>query len=156
MMTGQTESPFSEDERRALTALAAMVVPASDEFGVPGADDPAIVDNILEDASRRPDQLSAALAVLEALARERHGAAFADLSDAHRQTVTEAYRDAHAGHANLVANLTMQGYYRDDRVMASIGLDPRPPHPQGYDVEQGDWSLLDPVREKAAFYRTVA
>ena len=154
-MTDQTESPFSEDERCILTALAAMIIPASAEYSVPGADDPAIVDNILEDASRRPEQLSSALAALETVAQEQQGNAFADLSDEQRQTVTAAYRDAHAGHANLVANLTVQGYYRDDRVMQSIGLDPRPPHPLGYEVEQGDWSLLDPVREKEAFYRPV-
>jgi len=154
-MSQQTENPFSEEERRALTALAGMIVPASEEFGVPGADDPAIVDNILEDASRRPEQLSAALATLEAVAEEKCGSAFADLSVAQQQKISEAYRDAHAGHANLIANLTVQGYYRDDRVMASIGLDPRPPHPLGYEVEQGDWSLLDPVRDKDAFFRAV-
>ena len=154
-MTDQSENPFSEDERRALTALAAMIVPASEEFGVPGADDPAIVDNILTDASRRPEQLSAALAALEELSREAHGAAYSDLPDEQRDSVTAAFRETHKGHANLVAILTVQGYYRDDRVMASIGLDPRPPHPLGYEVEQGDWSLLDPVREKEAFFRTL-
>ncbi len=154
-MSDLTGHPFSDDERRALTALAAMIVPASAEYGVPGADDPAIVENILADASRRPEQLGAALAVLDALAREAHGAAYAGLTDGQRDSVTAAFRETHKGHANLVANLVVQGYYRDDRVMASIGLDPRPPHPLGYEVEQGDWSLLDPVRGKEAFYRTV-
>lgn len=154
-MTDQTTQPFSADQRRALAALAAMVIPASAEFGIPGADDPAIVENILEDASRRPEQLSAALVALEAVAEELHGTVFADLSEVQRKDVTEAFRETHAGHANLAANLTVQGYYRDDRIMQSIGLDPRPPHPLGYEVEQGDWSLLDPVREKAAFYRAV-
>jgi hypothetical protein len=154
-MTDQTESPFSEEERRALTVLAAMIVPASEEFGVPGADDPAIVDNILEDASRRPEQLSAALTILEELSRQAHSAAYPDLPDEQRDSVTAAYRETHKGHANLVANLTVQGYYRDDRVVASIGLDARPPHPLGYEVEQGDWSLLNPVREKEAFYRPI-
>lgn len=154
-MTAQTENPFSEDERGALATLAGMIVPASDEYGVPGADDPAIVDNILKDASRCPGQLSLALASLDELARDAHGAAYSNLSDEQRDSVTTAFRETHKGHANIVANLVVQGYYRDYRVMASIGLDPRPPHPLGYEVEQGDWSLLDPVREKEAFYRTV-
>ena len=54
---------------------------------------------------------------------------------------------------DLIANLTVQGYYRDDRVMLSLGMEPRPPHPDGYEVEQGDWSLLDPVRQRDEFYR---
>ncbi len=154
-MSDQTGHSFSDDERRALAALAAMIVPASDEYGVPGADDPAIVDNILADASRRPEQLTAALAALDALARDAHGAAYAGLTDSQRNDVTATFRETYKGHANLVANLVVQGYYRDDRVMTSLGLDPRPPHPLGYEVEQGDWSLLDPVRAKRAFYRTV-
>ena len=154
-MSDGTKNPFSEDERRTLAAVADMVVPASDEYGVPGAGDPAIVDNILTDATRRPEQLSAALAALDELAQESQGAAFADLSAKQRDAATAAFRETHKGHANLVANLTVQGYYRDDRVMRALGIDPRPQHPDGYEVEQGDWSLLDPVRKKPAFYRAV-
>jgi hypothetical protein len=46
-------------------------------------------------------------------------------------------------------------YYRDDRVMRSLGQEPRPPFPKGHVVEQGDWSLLDPVKRRAPFYRKV-
>ena len=152
-MSEQATNPFSDAERRVVAALAAMVIPASAEHGVPGADDPAIVDNILADASSRPEQLRAALEALEAVAQAKLNTPFADLADDQRDTVTNAFREAHEGHANLVANLTVQGYYRDDRVMRSIGIDPRPPHPLGYEVEQGDWSLLEPVQGRAPFYR---
>ena len=37
----------------------------------------------------------------------------------------------------------LQCYYRDDRVMRALGLEPRPPYPKGHVLEQGDWSLLD-------------
>ncbi|MGH7054344.1 MAG: hypothetical protein ACREFK_16060 [Stellaceae bacterium] len=30
--------------------------------------------------------------------------------------------------------------------MRSLGMEPRPPYPKGFEVESGDWSLLDPVR----------
>ena len=46
-------------------------------------------------------------------------------------------------------------YYRDDRVMRSLGQEPRPPFPKGHDVEQGDWSLLDPVKTRAPIWRPV-
>jgi hypothetical protein len=46
-------------------------------------------------------------------------------------------------------------YYRDDRVMRSLGQEPRPPFPEGHVVEQGDWSLLDPVRKRSPMYRVV-
>ena len=39
--------------------------------------------------------------------------------------------------------------------MASIGMEPRAPFPNGFDVQQGDWSLLDPVRARGKIYRDV-
>jgi hypothetical protein len=41
----------------------------------------------------------------------------------------------------------------DDRVMRSLGMEPRPPFPEGFEMGQGDWSLLDPVRARAKLYR---
>ena len=40
-------------------------------------------------------------------------------------------------------------------MMRSLGQEPRPPFPQGHVVEQGDWSLLDPVRARPRMYRSV-
>ncbi len=43
--------------------------------------------------------------------------------------------------------------YRDERVMRSLGMEPQPPFPKGFDLPQGDWSLLDPVRARGRIYR---
>jgi hypothetical protein len=37
--------------------------------------------------------------------------------------------------------------------MWSLGMEPRPPFPEGFEIEQGDWSLLDPVRGHPKLYR---
>lgn len=148
-----TADPFTDDEKRALAALAGMIVPASEKYGVPGADDPAIVEDILSDATRRPARLSTTMATLDTLAREAHGAAFADLDTGQRDGVVEAFRDTHGPDADYVASLTVTAYYRDDRVLQSLSMELRPPHPQGYEVVQGDWSLLDPVRGREPFFR---
>ena len=44
-------------------------------------------------------------------------------------------------------------YYRDGRVMAALGLEPRPPFPLGHTLEAADPALLDPVRARAPFWR---
>ncbi len=49
----------------------------------------------------------------------------------------------------------LQCYYRDDRVIRSLGLEPGPPFPKGYTVEQGDWSLLEAVRNRPPMWRDV-
>jgi hypothetical protein len=52
--------------------------------------------------------------------------------------------------------VVLQCYYRDDRVMRALGQEPRSPFPKGHVVEQGDWSLLDPVKNRAPFWRKVS
>jgi len=152
--TTETTAPlFTEQETRALAILADMVVPASGEFDVPSAADPAIFSAILSDAARHQARLSAALSTLEAMARESHDAAFADLTVTQREGSVAAFRERHADDAQLIAALVTQCYYRDDRVMQSLGMELRPPHPLGYTAPQGDWSLLDAVRQRAPFFR---
>lgn len=145
--------PFTEDETRMLAILADRIIPASDEYGVPSAGDPAIVAAILGDAARHRERLGAALSALDAMARETHDAGFADLTSAQRDGIVDAFRAAHTADADLIAALTAQCYYRDGRVMLSLGMELRPPHPLGYTAEQGDWSLLDPVRGRAPLFR---
>lgn len=55
--------------------------------------------------------------------------------------------------AGKFGNIVAQCYYRDDRVMTSLGMELRAPHPKGYEVATGDWSLLEPVRRRQSFYR---
>jgi len=50
-------------------------------------------------------------------------------------------------------SLVMQCYYRDDRVMESLGMEPRPPFPEGFEVEEGDWSMLEPVQRRGKIWR---
>jgi hypothetical protein len=53
-----------------------------------------------------------------------------------------------------LTRITLQCYYRDDRVMRSLGMEPRSPFPEGFELEQGDWSPLDPVRLARNFIAT--
>ena len=55
---------LNEDEIAALTRIAGLIIPASDAHGVPGADDPAIMEGVLPRARRDPAAVRAALANL--------------------------------------------------------------------------------------------
>ena len=63
------------------------------------------------------------------------------------------FRNEHKTLAGVLEAAAARCYYRDDRVMASINMEARPPFPKGYLVEQGDWSLLDPVRARGRIFR---
>jgi hypothetical protein len=146
-----SEQTLSEAEIADLRCLAGMIIPASAKYDVPGADDATIFADILNSIGRDADTVRAALARLRALA----GGAFAVL-DAARRTELAAKLRAEGGNAVAVlTRIVLLCYYRDDRVMISLGLEPRPPFPKGHEVEQGDWSLLDPVRARRPFWRPV-
>jgi len=49
--------------------------------------------------------------------------------------------------------LVYGSYYQHERVVTALGLEPRAPHPKGYDMAGDDWSLLDPVREARKRFR---
>jgi hypothetical protein len=138
-------------EIRDFRALAGMVIPASDTYRVPGADDELIFNDILNSLERDHDDIRRALAHLAALA----GGAFADLDPQRRIEVAAAFRDASGAPLAALVRVVLLCYYRDDRVMRSLGLEPRAPFPKGHVVEQGDWSLLDPVRARPPMYRLV-
>ena len=125
------------------------MIPASTEFAVPGADDATIFADILHSLGRDRDAVGAALDWLADLS----GGAFSDLDAAGRQAVADRFLAADAPEVAVFGRVILQCYYRDDRVVRSLGMEPRPPFPKGHVVEQGDWSLLDPVRARPKLWR---
>ncbi len=144
-----TEPGLSSEEIRDLRCVAGMMVPASDEYHVPGADDDVIFADILASLGRDLGDVRHALAALRRLA----GGAFADLGATHREAAAEEFRSLGGVPAAALSRVILQCYYRDDRVVRSLGLEPRPPFPKGHTLEQGDWSLLDPVRTRPKLWR---
>ncbi len=140
---------LNPEQVRELRALAGTIIPPSSSYGVPGADDEKIFGDILRSLERDRDDVCRALAHLAALA----GGAFADLEPARRHEVAAAFRETGGAPLTALVRVVLLCYYRDDRVMRSLGQEPRPPFPKGHVVEQGDWSLLDPVRQRPSMYR---
>ena len=125
-----------------LRTVAAMIVPANDAYKVPGADDPAIQHDMLTTLGRDTALVREGLDHLARLA----GKPLADLDPARRDAVAEEFRASGGAAAATLVRVVLQCYYRDDRVLRSLGLELRAPFPLGYALEQGDWSLLDPVK----------
>lgn len=150
-----SDNPFTKHQQRTLLALVGAVIPASTEFGTPGADDPAIVADILATARPHHAAVANALSQIESTAGKQHDAAYTDLDVATRAGIaSDLSRSRFAGVGTLVT-IAAQCYYRDDRVMRSLGMEPRSPYPDGFDIPQGDWSLLEPVRQRGEIYKEV-
>jgi hypothetical protein len=142
-------SDLTPAESRNLRCIAGMMIPASAEFAVPGADDVVIMADIVGTMGRDTAHVREALGALATLA----GGPVADLDATRRDAVVLAFRERGGPAAATLSRVILQCYYRDDRVVRSLGLEPRPPFPKGHVLEQGDWSLLDPVRQRAKLWR---
>ena len=143
------EHPLSSGQRATLRLLAGLMIPASARHGVPGADDEIIFTDILNTLRPQAERVGEMLRNLDAFA----GQPFATLDAGQQGSVAQAFRKNRSAGLMAAVNATVQCYYRDDRVMRSLGMEARPPFPGGFEVEQGDWSLLDPVRQRAPLFR---
>jgi hypothetical protein len=136
-------------ELRNLRRLTGFMIPAAADYGVPGADDEAIFADIVRSLGRDRSDVRKALAML----RELAGEDFAALVDAAAEATAMALLRRELPEITALGRAVLQCYYRDERVVRSVGLEPRPPYPKGHMLEQGDWSLLDAVRRRPRMWR---
>ncbi|MCP3471525.1 hypothetical protein NLM33_14425 [Bradyrhizobium sp. CCGUVB1N3] len=139
-------------QRQDLRTIAAMIIPASEEYRVPGADDGLIQADILATLGRDTKPVATALDHLARLA----GMPLAELDAGARDGVAQTFRADGGAPAATLVRVVLQCYYRDDRVLRSLGLEPRAPFPKGHVLEDGDWSLLDQVKARAHTMRQVS
>jgi hypothetical protein len=145
------ENALTPAQRDDLRVVSAMMIPASTEYDVPGADDGAIQADILATLGRDTRGVGEALDHLARLA----GTPLAQLDQARRDAVAKKFRSSGGTAAVTLIRVVLQCYYRDDRVLRSLGLELRPPFPKGHALEQGDWSLLEPVKARPSMWRRV-
>jgi hypothetical protein len=144
------DTSLTAAQRDDMRAIAAEIIPASLEFDVPGADDSAIQADIVATLGRDVGLVREALDQLARLA----GRPLASLDPARREAVAMELRATGGEAVAALTRVVLQCYYRDDRVVRSLGLEPRPPYPKGHVLEDGDWSLLDPIRARPPMWRS--
>lgn len=127
-----TDDPFSSEQKEALREILGYMIPAGRLR--PSAADAQIFAEIL--ATAKP-----------------HAALLHQALEVYAKTTLEGLSKLRTPEVNALVSFAVQCYYRDDRVMAAIDMEARPPHPQGYDLSEGDWSLLDPVRGRGKAFR---
>ena len=148
----QSSATLSEAETETLRCVVDLVIPASAEDGLPGAGDPAIFADIAASTGRYTGDLAQALQMIDTAA----GGRLAALPRDRQAAVLAAFRSEQPDLATVIGAVTARCYYRDARVMRAIGMEVRPPFPLGFVIEQGDFSLLEPVRARGKAYRDTA
>ena len=139
------ETPTQAD-LELLRRIVGRMIPGSARYQLPGADDPAIFGEVA--AMLRAGSVPVG-ALVQAATEDKLGDRTAAADQALFACLREADADAFAGLTLALA----QCYYRDDRVMRALDMEPRPPFPKGYEVAEGDWSLLEPVKRRSPLWR---
>lgn len=154
------EAPaIDPEQQRLLAALLDELVPPRADVGLPGAGALGLAGTVACAAAENPALASVLAETLERLAdlaRQHGGAPFADLERETRRVALDALAAQEApGCLPALCFLTYAAYYRDLRVLEALGHPPRAPFPLGYEVPPTDFSLLDAVRRRAPFFRSL-
>lgn len=143
------EKRLREDEFACLARLAGIMIPASDALGMPAADDPAVLAEMVTSIGNDLSELKLALDfVMEAV-----GASMPDRKDHDFLRLIAELRNERPAAFGVIEAVVARAYYRDPRVLTALGVSPQPPFPAGFSIEQTDWSLLDPVKARGPIWR---
>ena len=153
MSDDTNDSGFSPHEARALASVLDEIIPPSGDGRLPGAGEVGLVRYIEQQAPELRPTIVQGLSALDEHARGRGAREFAALSG---EDKLEALNELATAQPAFLPGLILQsyvGYYQNDRVLEGLGLEPRPPYPDGYKMEPTDLGLLDGVRRRTKLYR---
>jgi hypothetical protein len=149
---------FSADDERALASVLDEIIPPGGARKLPGAGELGLATFVAEFAQTMPvlqPVIEQGLATLTRLAASRDSRGFASLSATDRAAVLSELAAADQMFLPTLTFVAYVGYYQNPRIVTALGLEPRAPHPKGYEMEPNDLSLLEPVRRRGKIYREV-
>src|SRR5262245_41821643 len=145
---------FSDAHLSSLAAVLDTVVPASSDGRLPGAGELGLAHAVEERLGAMCAFIARGLDALDGLARARGAAGFAALGSDDRADALQAHAASDPGFLPGLVFQIYTAYYEHPHVLEGLGLEPRPPHPKGYALEQPDLeAMLAPVRARAKLYR---
>jgi len=151
--TAESPQLLTSEQRAILDLVLNLIVPPSADGRMPGAAEVGVLAYLLAEAQDALPVLRQELDELDRRSRERSSRGFAALEAAERKLLIESMRAPAPSFMSRLAAETLACYYQHDRVLEGLGMEARPPYPKGYQVAQGDLSLLDPVRARGKIYR---
>lgn len=151
MSEDSNDPMFSADEASTLASVLDEIIPPSADGRLPGAGQLGLASYIEQALQKAPElrpMIVQGLAELDEAARRRHTQRFVTLS----QPEKVALLNEQGFLFPLLFHIYV-GYYQNAQVVTALGLDARPPHPKGYEMEPSDLTLLDAVRRRRKLYR---
>ncbi len=146
-----TEATAALDDHDFMKALLDLVIPPSQSGQLPGAGalglGPAVATALQADPLLGPMVEAGAQAVREAALTE-HPKGLPGMAPQVGTKVLQAQLSAHPFLIMGMLRYLYPAYYQHPRVLEGIGEPPRPPFPEGVDVEATDAGLLEKLRAR--------
>jgi hypothetical protein len=146
-----TDTPTPLRDSAFMQAFLDLVIPPSDDGKLPGA---GSLD-LFSDMAGRVEADPALGPFVQAGLQAVHDAALArdpaGLTGLPRQARVEVVEAQLGAHPMLMIGLGLHlypAYYQHPQVLEDLGEPPRPPFPEGYDLEETDPQLLERLHER--------
>jgi hypothetical protein len=140
---------FSAEHEQVMAALIDAVLPASDDGRMPGGAALDLVSHVERSVRQNPMMrpvIEYGLTTVVEIVAKRNPAGIGGLPTTEWAAALREFAATDQFFLPAFLFLVYGGYYQHPRVVTALGMEPRAPHPQGYEMGKDDWSLLDPVR----------
>ena len=152
-----TSSFFVDGQLPLVNSMLERIVPPDEGGGkMPGAGELGVadfVDRVVGESAELKRLFTRGLAQIEIASQTQHSKDFVDLSSQQKDTVLKNVETQEPEFFRALVRQTYNGYYTNARVIELLGLEGRPPQPRGYELEQGDFSLIENVKKRGQAYR---
>ena len=142
---------LDEEQEQTLIAILNLIIPPSEDGKIPGAADVGF-SAYIHNENILPWIREGLKNIIEEL-HNKYEHEFSALSSSIQTQLIDDLKRKFRQFFNHLTILVMQCYYQHDDVLVAIGLEGRPPFPEGYHVIEGDLILLEPVYLRGKIYR---
>ena len=129
-----------------LDAVLDTLIPPSADGRMPGAGSLGLAEAIRADTAAASEVVDVGLAAVGV-------AGFLELAFEDRVAALQELESSQPGFVPTLYFPACMHYYRHPKVLVGLGLEPRPPHPKGYELEPGNLDALERVRARGRLYR---
>ena len=147
--------PFSSDDAACIDQILDALIPPNETLGLPGAGGLGVGELVREKLGDAAEAFRPHLDWLAARAAESGADDFGALSLGDRAALLRELDAELPGFVSALIFQTYGGYYQHPQVVEALGVPGRPPHPEGYPLEEGDFSALERVRGRTGLLREV-
>ena len=142
---------LNEEQERTLIVLLNLIIPPSEDGKMPGAADVGFFAH-MHNENLFPWIRKGLLSIVKE-SHNQFGQEFSALRGSEQTQLIDRLRRRHFRFFSRLTSQVIQCYYQHDQVLEAIGVEARTPFPEGYLVEEGDLTLLEPVYERGKIYR---